>query len=131
MEVSPAAFRSSLTKGLALSSIKCLISASYLLEGPLKQLSQRDDFNALMDPTFRRKIPICIVELLKVFLHPSPPLERERFVRNAELRIPKSDPIVNGKNRIGKNRIVKIIFLSWLRTRYRYRLRIPQGHIFR
>jgi len=52
----------------------------YLFEGPLKQLSQRHDLNTLMDLTFRRKIPICMAEFLKVFLYPSPPLERESFV---------------------------------------------------
>jgi len=41
----------------------------------------------LMDLTLRRKILICIVELLKVFLHPPPPLERESFIRIVELRI--------------------------------------------
>jgi len=43
----------------------------------------------LIGLTFRRKILICIVELLKVFLHPPPPLEREIPIRIVKLTIPK------------------------------------------
>jgi len=35
----------------------------------------------LMELTFKRKILNFIVEFLKVFLHPPPPLEREDFDR--------------------------------------------------
>jgi hypothetical protein len=42
-------------------------------EGPLKLLSQRRDLKMLMDLTFRRKILICMWELLKVFIHLPPP----------------------------------------------------------
>jgi hypothetical protein len=35
----------------------------------------------LMGLTFKRKILNCIEELLKVFLHPPPPSEREDLVR--------------------------------------------------
>jgi len=41
----------------------------------------------LMGLTFKKKILNCIVELLKVFLHPPPPLERESFVKVLELII--------------------------------------------
>jgi hypothetical protein len=39
----------------------------------------------LMGLTFKRKILNCIVSLLKVFLHPPPPLEREGFVKVVHL----------------------------------------------
>jgi hypothetical protein len=48
-----------------------------LFEGPLKHLSQREDLNIPMELTFKRRILNCIDELLKVFLHAPPPLERE------------------------------------------------------
>ena len=35
----------------------------------------------LIELTFKRKILNCIVGLLKVFLHPPPPLEREDLDR--------------------------------------------------
>ena len=35
----------------------------------------------LMELTFKRKILSFILVLLKVFLHPPPPLEREGFVK--------------------------------------------------
>jgi hypothetical protein len=42
-----------------------------------------------MDLTFKRKILNCIDELLKVFLHPPPPLEKESFAMTVELTIPE------------------------------------------
>jgi hypothetical protein len=44
----------------------------------------------LMDLTFRRKILICIGELLKVFPPSTTPLENENFIRNVELTIPRA-----------------------------------------
>ncbi len=56
---------------------------------PSKHLSQREDLKMLMDLTFRRKILICIAELLKVLLHPPPPLERESLFKVVGLMIQK------------------------------------------
>jgi hypothetical protein len=42
-----------------------------------------------MELTFKRRILNCIVEPLKAFLHPPPPLEREKLIRIVELTIPK------------------------------------------
>jgi hypothetical protein len=42
-----------------------------------------------MDLTLRRKILICLANLLKVFLHPPPPLERENSIGIVELTISK------------------------------------------
>ena len=43
----------------------------------------------LMELTFKRRILNCIDELLKVFLHPPPPLERKDFIGIVESMVPK------------------------------------------
>ena len=47
----------------------------------------------LMELTFKRKILNCIVEFLKVFLHPPPPLEREGFIKVVRLVRHKTNPL--------------------------------------
>jgi hypothetical protein len=47
----------------------------------------------LIELTFKRKILNCIEELLKVFLHPSPPLEREDLVKVVRLVRHKMNPL--------------------------------------
>jgi hypothetical protein len=47
----------------------------------------------LMELTFKRKILNFIVGLLKVFLHPPPPLEKESFVKVVRLVIHKTNPL--------------------------------------
>ncbi len=47
----------------------------------------------LMELTFKRKILNFIVGLLKVFLHPPPPLEREGFVNVVCLVRHKANPL--------------------------------------
>ena len=47
----------------------------------------------LMELTFKRKILNCIVEFLKVFLHPPPPLGREGFVKVVHLVRHKTNPL--------------------------------------
>jgi len=42
-----------------------------------------------MELTFKKRIPNCIVEFLKVFLHPPPPLERENFIRIVDTTVSK------------------------------------------
>jgi hypothetical protein len=70
----PFAFCPLLTEGLALSGLSLLLKfLDLFLWRPLKHLSQREGLRMLLDLTFRRKILICIVDLLKVFLHPPPP----------------------------------------------------------
>jgi len=56
---------------------------------PLKYLSQREDLNMVMNLTSGRKILICIVEPLKVFLHPPPPSKTKNLIRIVESRISK------------------------------------------
>jgi hypothetical protein len=85
----PATFRSLLTEGVALSRIKFFIFRFYLFGGPLNHLSQREELKILMDLTFRSKILFCIVELLKAFLHPPPPPEREKLFRIVDSILPK------------------------------------------
>jgi hypothetical protein len=46
---------------------------------PLKHLSQRGDLYPLEELAFRRRILNWTNEILKVFLHPPPPLEREKY----------------------------------------------------
>jgi hypothetical protein len=52
-----------------------------------------------MGLTFKRKILNCIVGLLKVFLHPPPPLEREGFVKVVHLAFSttQNESFVNAK----------------------------------
>jgi hypothetical protein len=47
----------------------------------------------LMGLTFKRKILNYIVSLLKVFLHPPPPLEREGFFKVVHLVRHKTNPL--------------------------------------
>ena len=62
-----------------------------------------------MGLAFRSKILIGIVELLKVFLHPPPPLERECFGPIVESRIPKMT-ILSISKMGSKNGIVNYLF---------------------
>jgi hypothetical protein len=82
----PAAFRPLLTESLALSGLSFLL-LRFFFGRPLKHSSQRGDLKLLMELTFKRRILNCIDELLKVFLHPPPPLERESLVRLVGLMI--------------------------------------------
>ena len=54
----------------------------------------------LMYLTFRRKILICIVELLKVFLHP--PLGKEKVSWDGRINDIKTNRLVNRKARLRK-----------------------------
>jgi hypothetical protein len=72
-----AAFRPLLTEGLALSGLSFLL-LSFFFGRPLKHLSQRGDLKLLMELTFKRRIPNCIDEVLRVFLHPPPPFSGKR-----------------------------------------------------
>jgi len=48
-----------------------------------------------MELTFKNRILNCIDELLKVFLHPPPPLERESIIRKVEYTVLKMIFFVN------------------------------------
>jgi hypothetical protein len=55
---------------------------------PLKHLSQKEDLKLLMELILRRKIINCIFEILKAFLHPSPPFGKRKFIRIVGFMIP-------------------------------------------
>jgi len=68
----------------------------FFLEIPLKYSVRRDKDIA---PNTRMGVAISD-EILKVFLHPPPPLEREDFDRIVEFTIPKPTILSTGKMRL-------------------------------